>query len=445
MRPTPERGTRFRLVDRAFDVDTGAAVFRYELDGRALEELVQLPPGDATVDAATLDLLLDVAHVAVGTSYYKLSAPHRIEFARPVTSQVLDLTRQTYDEGLRELAVTNGLPVPLESEIVADTRPAPPSTHHGGAGGTGLLVPIGGGKDSAAVLSLLPGATGVTVSATPAQRRLTDAAVVRLLEVGRTLDPALEALTRAGGYNGHIPITAINSALAMLVAALHGHGSVVFGNERSANEPTRVAGGVPVNHQHSKSYAYEEGFAQATAASGIAYFSLLRRLSGLSVAGIVAADHRLRGSFLSCNRAFVRSRRPDDPQTWCLECPKCLSTFLSFAPFLDVAEAEGIFGGNPLADPRLTSGFAELWDLDAKPFECVAELAESAVAMAWLSTADGWRDHAVVVALAGDADRTATKLDAAMDDLLRPSGPHRVPDDLDALVESHAAAVRARR
>jgi hypothetical protein len=446
MRPTPERGTHFRLVDRALDVGTGEAVFRFDLDGQGLEEQVQLPAGDTAVDQAMLDLLLDVAHVVIGTSYYKLSAPRRIEFTRPVPGEVLDLARQTYDEGLRELAVTNGLPVPLESEIVAETRPAPRrSDPVPGAGGRRPLVPIGGGKDSAAVLAMLPDATGVTVSATPAQRRLTDAAGVRLLEVGRTLDPELTALTEAGGYNGHIPITAINSALSMLVAALHGHAAVAFGNERSANEPTRLVGGVPVNHQHSKSYAYEEGFAHATAASGIAYFSLLRRLSGLSVAGIVAAEHRLRGSFLSCNRAFVRSRRPDDPQTWCLECPKCLSTFLSFAPFLDVAEAAEVFGGDPLADAALTSSFADLWDLDAKPFECVAELAESAVAMAWLADTDGWRDHAVVAALAGDADRTATKLDAAMDDLLRLSGPHLVPDDLDALVASRALAVRPRR
>jgi hypothetical protein len=295
------------------------------------------------------------------------------------------------------------------------------------------------------VLGLLPGTTGITVTATPAQRRLTTAAGVELLEVTRTLDPLLAERTAAGGMNGHIPITAVNSALSCLVALLHGHDAVVFGNERSANEPTRVVDGTPVNHQHSKSFAFEAAFARAVAPAGVPYFSLLRRLSGLSVAGLVAADGRLVGSFLSCNRAFKRSRADDDPQTWCLECPKCLSTFLLFACFLSPQEAEAAFGGNPLAVPARAEGFAELWDAEAKPFECVAELAESAVAMAWLGEAEGWHTHAVVRSLAHQAGKAARSLDATMEAMLRPEGEHLVPAELATAVEQAAAAVRPRR
>jgi UDP-N-acetyl-alpha-D-muramoyl-L-alanyl-L-glutamate epimerase len=219
----------------------------------------------------------------------------------------------------------------------------------------------------------------------------------------------------------------------------------VFGNERSADEPTRVVDGTPVNHQHSKSLAFEVAFARAIAPTGLAYFSLLRRLSGLSVAGLVATDGRLVGSFLSCNRAFKRSRADDDPQTWCLECPKCLSTFLLFACFLSPREAEATFGGNPLAVPARAQGFAELWDTEAKPFECVAELAESAVAMAWLAEADGWRTHAVVASLGEPAAAATRSLDATMEGMLRPAGDHGMPDGLAAVVDQAAAAVRARR
>jgi hypothetical protein len=288
-------------------------------------------------------------------------------------------------------------------------------------------------------------ATAVTVSPTPAHHRLTAAVGVPHLGVGRTLDPKLAVLTEAGGMNGHIPITAVNSALALLVAALQGHDSVVLGNERSADEPTRSVGGVPVNHQHSKSFAYEEELAHAIAPTGIAFFSVLRRLSGLSVAGIVAARADLRGAFLSCNRAFTRSRGAQDPQTWCLRCPKCLSTFLSFAPFLSPEEAEATFGGNPLADPTTAPGVAALWDARAKPFECVAELAESAVALAWIATTPGWRDLPVVAALGTDATATAARLGPTMESLLRPAGPHLVPDDLAARVEEAARRVRPRR
>jgi hypothetical protein len=447
MHPMPDRGTSFHLVDRAIDLDTGHATFRYDLDGIALVEQVRVPVGAQRPRPAVLDLLLDVAHVALGTSYFKLRAPRQLRFERPVSTEVIDLARQVYDEGMREFAVVNHLPVPLDTEIAATpSAPIGPEPIDG-HGCDRPLLPIGGGKDSAAVLTLLEGrdVTAVAVTPTPAQRRLTSAAGVPLLEVTRTLDPKLAALTAEGGMNGHIPITAVNSALSVLVAALGGHDCVIFGNERSANEPTRTVAGVPVNHQHSKSFAFEEDFAHAVAPSGVSYFSLLRRLSGLSVAGIVAAAPRLRGEFLSCNRAFTRSRRADDPQVWCLECPKCLSTVLAFAPFLSVDEAAATFGGNPLDDTALVDGFRALWDVEAKPFECVAEMAESAAAMAWLATADGWREQAVVVALGDEAARAAGDLHASMDALLRPQGSHLVPDDLASLVETRAAEVRLRR
>ena len=114
MCPSPARGQRFRLLDRALDLATGAATFDYELDGDRFTERVGLPAGDREPDPAALDLLLDVAHAAIGTSYYKLTAPQELAVERPVGQTVAGLIRQIYDDGLRELAVTNGLPVPLD-------------------------------------------------------------------------------------------------------------------------------------------------------------------------------------------------------------------------------------------------------------------------------------------------------------------------------------------
>ena len=444
MPPTPARGRSFRLRDRSIDLRSGEASFVYDLDGVELEERLVLPVGSVVPSDDAVALLLDVCHVAIGTSYFKVSAPTALRFDRPVAPEIVALTHQTYDEGLREFAFVNGLPLPLDVEISAETAPGPRLGAGEAAGCRRPLLPIGGGKDSAAVLTLVPGGTGITVSPTGAQRRLATTAGIELLEVRRTLDPALAELT-VSGFNGHIPITAINSAISVLVAALHGHDCVVLGNERSASEPTRTVDGVAVNHQHSKSFAYEEAFTQAVAGSGIAYFSLLRQLSELSIAGIVSANEALRGSFLSCNRAFTRSRDPDDVQTWCLECAKCLFTFLSFAPFLSPDEAVTVFGGNPLADASLAAAFRDLWQIDTKPFDCVGERVESAVAMAWLATADGWRSLPVVEALAGDAGATATDLDATMDLVLRPAGPHRIPAELADAVAVRADKVRPRR
>ena len=430
-RSPPKRGATFVLLDRAVDVDEGRATFAYDLDGDVFREELRFPPGGGAGDPAALRDLLDLCHVVIGTSYFKLRAPTRLVVTQPVSAELLEVCRQTYDQGLRELAVTNGLELPLATEIEAEvggvSPPPPPLTCRR------PLVPIGGGKDSAAVLGLLPGAAGITVSATAVQRKLATAAGVELLEVDRVIDPELFRLTPSG-FNGHIPITAINSAISSLVAHLFDYDCVVMGNERSASEPTRVVGGVPVNHQYSKSFTYERALHDAIAPTGVNYFSLLRQLSELSIAGLVSADLRLRGSFLSCNRAFVRSRDPEQAQVWCLECPKCLFTFLCFAPHLSLAEADGVFGGNPLADPGRTEGFRDLWRPDSKPFDCVGERMESAAAMTWLGRLPGWRDLPVVRALVADAKATAAGLGAEVQSVLAVGGPHLIPPELHALV-----------
>ncbi|MRT52217.1 endonuclease domain-containing protein, partial [Xylella fastidiosa subsp. multiplex] len=50
---------------------------------------------------------------------------------------------------------------------------------------------------------------------------------LQMLNFGRTLSPELFALTRKGAWNGHIPVTAIDSAILVLVALLHGVDQVV--------------------------------------------------------------------------------------------------------------------------------------------------------------------------------------------------------------------------
>ena len=159
----------------------------------------------------------------------------------------------------------------------------------------------------------------------------------------------------------------------------------------------------------------------------------------------MARDLRLRGSFLSCNRAFVRSREPDAPQVWCLECPKCLFTFLCFAPWLTVAEAESIFGGNPLADAELTESFRDLWRPESKPFDCVGERMESAVAMSGLARRPGWGETAVVRALAAEADAVAGALGADEAGVLAVTGPHLIPDGLLSLVADRCRRRPVRR
>ena len=57
-----------------------------------------------------------------------------------------------------------------------------------------------------------------------------------------------------------MPVTGILSAIAVMAAVLDGRDAVVMSNEWSASIPTLEADGRPVNHQYSKSVAFEAAF-----------------------------------------------------------------------------------------------------------------------------------------------------------------------------------------
>src|SRR5690606_37377304 len=101
------------------------------------------------------------------------------------------------------------------------------------------------------------------------------------LNIGRALAPALLEINHQSAYNGHIPVTAVNSAILVLAALLTGHGQVVFSNERSASYGSLIPGTGEVNHQWSKGWAFEQAFAEhveRVVAADLHYYSLLRPL-----------------------------------------------------------------------------------------------------------------------------------------------------------------------
>lgn len=439
----PLRGEQFTITTRTFDPTTGTALFHYELDGTEFVERIEFGAPSFEVPTHELDALLDACHVAIGTSYFKVSAPTTVRITERVSPEVAVLANRLYDDGMREFAYTNGLGVPLKFDLEVTVERRTP-TRTTPAPKTSIVAPLGGGKDSAAVLTLLDDVVGLSVSTTPIQRQMAAAAKIELIEVGRHLDAGLAAAS-ADGFNGHVPVTAINSTVSAVAARLAGYGTVVMGNERSASEATRVVDGIEVNHQYSKSFDCEVLLRGAIALGGITYFSLLRQLSEITIAGIVATSPTLRTNFLSCNRAFKRSRAADEPQTWCLECAKCLFTFLCFTPYLSPDEARSIFGGNPLERAELTEDVRDLWREDAKPFDCVGERAESATALALLATLDEWKHFPVVQALAGDAAQTRDQLSSNLDALLRPEGPTLTTEPYGSRVTAAAHDVAARR
>jgi hypothetical protein len=231
-----------------------------------------------------------------------------------------------------------------------------------------------------------------------------------------------------GFLNGHVPVTGVLSAVAVLAAVSTGRDAVVMSNERSASEPTLVVDGRSINHQYSKSWSFEQAFSAVLAESigpGLAYFSLLRPYSELWVAERFAKLRDYHHVFRSCNRAFHinPAARLDH---WCGHCDKCCFIDLVLAPFLTPGELAGIFGGlEPLRNEELADQFRALLGLlpDRKPFECVGDIGECQAALALAARRDDRAADALVQRLAAQLPS-----DIAAAQLMKASPPDAIPD-----------------
>jgi hypothetical protein len=415
-----------RFPSYAFDPETGIATFDYLLDGPeplAFTETITFPRSDRPVPD-TFRKVLDLLHVVAGVSYFKVGAPSRVIAPRPVPAAARQYFTAVYTKGMAEYAYRNQLPHVLELtvETPGDSTPAPPVDDAGGR----PLSAVGGGKDSIVTLEILRAAgldpVPFSVNPNPVIENVNAASGLPALAARRKLDPRLFELNKAGALNGHIPVTAINSLIAIATAAWHGLGPVVMSNERSASDPNLVWNGHEVNHQWSKGVEAEGLLRQAvTAHAGLTepYFSLLRTLSELHIAQLFARHTTYDAVVTSCNKAF---KLHDPTVRWCGDCPKCRFVFLAMAPAMDRARLTAIFGKDLFAEEAQLPGFLELLGIDAhKPFECVGEVEESLVALSMLT------DDAPVLAALRAAVPAGAWAAASQDEVLTPGGPSFVP------------------
>lgn len=427
----------FRFVRCAFDAQTGIAQLAYAFDdGPELVETVTVPGAPFVLDtarAAAVERALRLLHLVAGVSYYKAAVPGEIRIdGEPIDAATAALLESVYRNGLGEFAYRNGLDLRDRLRFPADAAPAPAAPVLGLR--PHALVAIGGGKDSLVSIEALR-AEGVEQTVTwigGSQLIAACAAHTGLptLNIGRQLAPQLFDFNRQGAWNGHIPVTAVNSAIMAFAAVLLGVDQVVFSNERSASYGSLIPGTGEVNHQWSKGWAFESAFGdylQSHVAADLRYYSLLRPLSELAVARQFAKTDRYDAHFSSCNRNFhILGERPTS--RWCGVCPKCHFVFLALAPFVPKPRLVGIVGRNLLDDPAQVPGFDALLEYqDHKPFECVGEGRESRAAMAALAQRPDWREDAVVQRF---ARQIAPQLDAAelaLEPLLALDEEHRIP------------------
>lgn len=433
----PKKSTTFRFVRSGYADGVAELAYAFD-DGVELVERITFPdaPAVAPERLQPLKAALRLLHLIAGVSYYKAGVPERIAIdGDPIDAPTALLLEQVYEHGLGEFAYQNKL------DLRGRIRFPHAASSSGAATKAGLarrsLVPIGGGKDSLVTVELLRAMDEpVTVCWVGSSELIAHCAArtaLPRLNVGRALAPGLFDLNRAGAYNGHIPVTAINSAILVVAAILYGHDAVVFSNERSASAPTLEADGREVNHQWSKGYAFEQAFGnhvRTHVASDLAYFSLLRPLSELAVTRLFARLSRYHDVFSSCNRNFkILGERPGS--RWCGACPKCHFVFLALAPFLPKPQLVAIFGRNLLDDASLATAFDALMEWNAqKPFECVGEARESRAAMAALARRAEWREDAIVARFREEIAPHVDAAQLALEPLLAPAGEHRIPDRL---------------
>ena len=433
------RGQRVRY--EGWTLDPGSSELRctYSLDGRSFTERVVFETDGARSASPEVAAAARLAFLLSGVSYYKTGAPPAVDLGgTAVTDVEREFLRGYYVDGLAEYAHSNDLDL-SGLAVEGPSRRAQP-VDVPGAGSGRPLVPFGGGIDSIVVVEATRRrhpdlALFVASRAGDRFAAIEQAAAVTGLPVRRAdreIDGQVLRSRELGFLNGHVPVTGILSSLAVTTALLDGRDAVVMSNEWSASSGTVEVDGRVINHQWSKSLAFEQGFRDVVAESltGFEYFSALRPYTELWVAQRLAELPQYHLAFRSCNRSFTidPARRLD---RWCGECDKCAFIDLILSPFVERSRLEEVFGGHePLADPALEHRFRSLLgDPElVKPFECVGDEGECRAAVL-LAAARTDRAGTPLLQRLADLVRSDGRPVPSPEELLRPVGAHFIPDD----------------
>lgn len=360
----------------------------YSLDGELhFSETYHFDFDFVDYNPMALDRALQALFFMAGVSYYKTYIPPQIV----VRHGELDAAGavffgKTWQRGLGEFWYLNQLdprtPVhfPANAAVVEPIHTLHPAN--------GILVAIGGGKDSLVSIELLKnqiaGLATWSLNHRPQLTPLVERIGLPHYWVERELDHRLLELNNQDALNGHIPISAIFACVGTIVAILSGRRDVVVSNESSASEPNLTYNGVAINHQYSKSLEFEQdfqAFLQHILGEQVRYYSLLRPFSELHIAELFAPHFdTYHDVFSSCNRAFVHG---SDHIFWDGTCAKCAFAFLVLTPFVERGKLEALFSSkNLLLEPVLEPIYRQLLGIEGdKPLDCVGEVKESRTAM----------------------------------------------------------------
>lgn len=340
-------------------------------------------------DAEALDRAIQLLWLTAGVSYYKTFLPPVIDTSKAKLHGATSLfLQQTYERGLGEFFYVNNLDPATKCILPATTDPLTPLRVKNID--NGLLIGIGGGKDSLVSAELLRDSSDKIATWSLNHRDqlqpLIERAGLPHFYVERIWDSQLSELNDQGAYNGHVPISAIIACVGTVVSILTGYSNHVVSNESSANEPSLKYRGVDINHQYSKSLEFERSYQHLLGhmyTNGPWYFSSLRPFSELRIAELFAKNdwlRKYRNVFSSCNRAFTHEQ---NSIFWCGQCAKCAFVSLILSPFAARTDVESLWDGkNLLLDNDLDGTYRQLLGIEGdKPLDCVGEIQEARTAM----------------------------------------------------------------
>jgi UDP-N-acetyl-alpha-D-muramoyl-L-alanyl-L-glutamate epimerase len=239
---------------------TGIATFTEILRVRAPDGTLLVPDADDPAVAGALDVLA----LSTSVSYLKATLPERVELVgRPAGAAARRCCSHCSPTGSPSWRCA--------TDSAGSTATSRSSRARGAEAPAIDRAPAlcdrdarhrRWGKDSALTLAIA--ARTIRKCARGRSQRTPAHGAHRRLGRGRTRPgrasarPHLLELNARGAINGHVPITAIVTAAAVLAATVLGRGTVLVSNERSADAATRTVDGWTVNHQYSKTAAFQQ-------------------------------------------------------------------------------------------------------------------------------------------------------------------------------------------
>lgn len=390
----------FECSSYSYDSTEGRIELSYRCGEHMFSEKIMLHIDRlADYDETSLDHALQLLHLTAGVSYFKsfIATVNKINIGYDTPQSVRDYMLSTYEKGLGELLYKNSLSPHLNLSFTTPAADAVYDTFKPITAGIPLLG-LGGGKDSLVAVELLRllGVMPATFGVNGGDILLKQAELLQTnhLSVQRVVDvAALQNITHSDGsptINGHVPISAILACTGLVGAILTGCSDVVVAVERSADEPT-VADyqGVSINHQWSKSSAFEQLFdetIQLYVHPQMRFYSLLRPLRELDIMRLyfgLGLAEKFKYSASSCNLSlnWTAGRQQGD-KLWDGTCDKCCFMYLLMSGVGQNAYAVEIMGRDLFAAPEHTDVFLSLLGVtDHKPFDCVGEISEAREAM----------------------------------------------------------------